>query len=63
MTDSAHEALGDCCPCGASLEQGMKRCRKCRARSRYRRRRAHRRRPASARNRRAGVGPPRRRDR
>jgi hypothetical protein len=63
MTDPAHEALGDCCPCGAALEHGMKRCRKCRARSRYRRRRAHRHPSAAARKRRAGTAPPRRRDR
>ena len=27
--------LGNCCPCGAAVEHGMRRCRKCRARSRY----------------------------
>lgn len=63
MTDSAHEALGDCCPCGAALEHGMKRCRKCRARSRYRRRKTYRTRSARQRDRRAGTAPPRRRDR
>jgi hypothetical protein len=35
------------CPCGALLDHGKRRCRKCRARSRWRRRNAHRARPAS----------------
>jgi hypothetical protein len=43
------------CSCGASLENGMKRCRKCRARSRYRRRKRYasrdRRRPRATRGR------------
>lgn len=37
------------CPCGALLEHGMRRCRKCRARSRWRRHRAYRPRSASSR--------------
>lgn len=37
------------CPCGALLERGMRRCRKCRARSRWRRRKAYKPRPVSAR--------------
>jgi len=62
MTGSPHEALGDCCPCGAALEHGMQRCRKCRARSRYRRRKSSRR-PAGTARRRDRTAPPRRRDR
>jgi hypothetical protein len=31
----------NCCPCGAVVERGMRRCRKCRARSRWRFRQAH----------------------
>lgn len=34
--------LGRRCPCGALPESGMKRCRKCRARSRWVRRKASR---------------------
>jgi hypothetical protein len=45
------------CPCGALLEKGTKRCRKCRARSRWYRRRSGRRRPASTRRHRAGTAP------
>jgi hypothetical protein len=45
------------CPCGALLERGMRRCRKCRARSRWRFRQAqqqaHRARPVAPRKRRA----------
>jgi hypothetical protein len=37
------------CPCGALLEHGMRRCRKCRARSRWRRRKAYRPQSASSR--------------
>jgi hypothetical protein len=40
-----------CCPCGALLDHGKKRCRKCRARSRWRRRKAYRVRPVSPRRR------------
>jgi hypothetical protein len=39
----------DCCPCGAALEHGKKRCRKCRARSRWHHRQAHRTRPVTPR--------------
>jgi hypothetical protein len=40
--------LEDRCPCGALLEDGMKRCRKCRARSRWYRHKARGRRSARA---------------
>jgi|HubBroStandDraft_1064217.scaffolds.fasta_scaffold70759_2 hypothetical protein len=62
MTDPAYEALGDCCPCGAAVEHGMNRCRKCRARSRYRRRKAKRKPSAGSRGSRAGTAPARRRN-
>ncbi len=38
-----------CCPCGALLDYGKRRCRKCRARSRWHRRKAYRARPVSPR--------------
>jgi hypothetical protein len=43
-----------CCPCGALLDHGKRRCRKCRARSRWRRRKAYRARPVTPR--RHGTG-------
>jgi len=45
------------CPCGALPENGMRRCRKCRARSRWYRRKALRRRPAVSGRRGAGTAP------
>jgi hypothetical protein len=45
---------GRSCPCGALLEHGMRRCRKCRARSRWRRRKAGK--PRSVASRRPGTG-------
>ena len=39
----------NCCPCGVALDRGKRRCRKCRARSRWYRRQAHRTRPVSSR--------------
>ncbi len=63
MTFPTYEALGDRCPCGAALEHGMHRCRKCRARSRYRRRKTYRKRATRSLNGRAGTASPRRRDR
>jgi hypothetical protein len=41
----------NCCPCGALVDPGKKRCRKCRARSRWRYRRDHRARPVTPRQR------------
>jgi hypothetical protein len=37
------------CPCGAALDLGKRRCRKCRARSRWRHRQANRTRPVTPR--------------
>jgi hypothetical protein len=54
--------IEDRCPCGVLLEDGMKRCRKCRARSRWYRHKARRRRPLNARRRGAGTAPGGRRD-
>jgi hypothetical protein len=45
------------CQCGALVEPGMRRCRKCRARSRWYRHKAHRARPGIQRRRRAGTPP------
>ena len=50
------------CPCGALLENGTKRCRKCRARARWYRHKACRRRSLNARRRGAGTVPGGRRD-
>lgn len=44
------------CPCGALLEDGARRCRKCRARSRWRRHKSRRRPPVPSR-RRPGTAP------
>lgn len=35
MPELDSSLLGNCCPCGAAVEHGKQRCRKCRARSRY----------------------------
>jgi hypothetical protein len=48
-TPQPYLSENDSCPCGAALDPGTRRCRKCRARSRWRHRQAHRRRPVSPR--------------
>jgi hypothetical protein len=44
-----HLPIDPCCPCGGRLEVSTRRCRKCRARARWRRRMAYRKRPVSPR--------------
>lgn len=51
--DPAHDRPH--CACGVLLDQGLRRCRKCRARARWNWKRAHA--PATPRNGRPGTGP------
>jgi hypothetical protein len=53
VRDPAHQ--GQHCPCGALIADGVRRCRKCRARARWNWKRLHA--PVTPRNGRAGSGP------
>jgi hypothetical protein len=57
MRTKQADFLEDRCPCGALLDHGMKRCRKCRARSRWYRHKACRRQSFNAGRHGAGTAP------
>lgn len=41
MRNAPLSLFGRTCPCGALIEHGNKKCRKCRARARWHRRKSH----------------------